>query len=170
MGRSREYMSVFSSHWQTLHVIIQPRHGYWDCQKNLDRTPGCSRVGGGVKGYCMLFKNVVYDVGLGIAILIWGSVESTFSKYSFEREGGGNRKELLIMLTILDSPLFRLMDNVRINTILCSKFLARINHEPTGLCVRVKWNIDFLIYAIKHDRLSHSVLTLLDFKTLPGTE
>ena len=49
---------------------------------------------------------------------------------------------LLIKLTILDSPLFRLMDNVHINYILCSKFLARINHEPTGLCVRVKWNID----------------------------
>ena len=37
-----------------------------------------------------------------------GSVKSTFSKYSFGREGGGHKKSalcmLFIMLTIMDDP------------------------------------------------------------------
>ena len=39
-----------------------------------------------------------------------GSVKSTFSRYSFGREGGGSQKKstlctLLIMLTIMDDPI-----------------------------------------------------------------
>ena len=60
---------------------------------------------GGVNGCCTLFKMMITMH----CIFIRGSLKSTFSKYSFGREGGVTKKStlctLLIMLIIMDDPL-----------------------------------------------------------------
>ena len=79
-----------------------------------------------------------------ISILIPVSPKSTFSKYSFGREGGGKKKStlctLLIMLIIMDErPLVRTL----VRTLYVSYDFANLETTPTQVTFDLRFLDDF---------------------------